>query len=176
VVELVVGGLCAGAAVTFDALFRAGLAATFVGVVAALAFIDARHRILPNAIVYPASIAFAAAIVAGSLLHADLSLTDALIGAVAFGAPMFVLALASPKGMGMGDVKLAALIGLVLGAFGLRYVAVAAAVGILAGGLGSAIALAAGRSRKSTIPFGPYLALGAIASTFFAPAIARAYG
>ena len=112
---------------------------------------------------------------AGGLTHQPLSPVHAALGAVAFGLPFLVIALVSPAGMGMGDAKLAGFIGLVLGSLGLRYVAVAAALGILAGGLASATALAAGRSRKSTIPFGPWLALGAIGATFFAPAIARMY-
>jgi leader peptidase (prepilin peptidase)/N-methyltransferase len=78
--------------------------------------------------------------------------------------------------MGMGDVKLAALIGLVLGALGLRYVAVAAAAGILAGGLGAIALLVFKRaSRKQAIPFGPYLAAGAIVAAFLAPRIAAWY-
>ena len=75
----------------------------------------------------------------------------------------------------MGDVKLAALIGLVLGAMGLRLVAVAAMLGILAGGVGAIVALAMGRDRKATIPFGPYLALGASLAVFTGPAVAGWY-
>ena len=76
----------------------------------------------------------------------------------------------------MGDVKLAALIGLVLGALGLKYVAVAAAIAILAGGLGAIALMAfAGASRRSKIPFGPYLAAGAIVAAFIAPGVASWY-
>ena len=62
--------------------------------------------------------------------------------------------------MGMGDVKLAAVIGLVLGSLGLRFVGVAAGAAIVLGGLGGLAALAMGKGRKSAIPFGPYLAAG----------------
>ncbi len=66
------------------------------------------------------------------------------------------------RGMGMGDVKLAGLIGIVMGAIGLRYVGVAAGAAVLLGGVGGILALAVGRGRKSAIPFGPYLAAGAV--------------
>jgi leader peptidase (prepilin peptidase)/N-methyltransferase len=71
--------------------------------------------------------------------------------------------------MGMGDVKLAALIGLVLGALGWRYVGVAAMLGVLAGGLGAVVALARGARRKDTMPFGPYMAAAAVLAALFAP-------
>jgi len=168
-------GLWAGAGVEFPRLYVAIVAGTFLGILLALALIDLRHRILPNAIVYPSSVLFAVLVVAGALTHQPLSPVHAAVGAVAFGLPFLVIALASRAGMGIGDAKLAGFIGLVLGSLCLRYVGVAAALGVLAGGLASATALVAGRSRKSTIPFGPWLALGAIGATFFAPAIARMY-
>jgi leader peptidase (prepilin peptidase)/N-methyltransferase len=78
--------------------------------------------------------------------------------------------------MGMGDVKLAGLIGLVLGSLGLRFVAVAAGLGFLAGGVGALIALVLpGCGRRSQIPFGPYLAAGAIVAALAAEPVADAY-
>jgi leader peptidase (prepilin peptidase)/N-methyltransferase len=77
--------------------------------------------------------------------------------------------------MGMGDVKLAALIGLVLGSLGLRYVGVAAGAAIVLGGVGAIVALLLGRGRKSAIPFGPYLAAGAVVSAFWGGPIADWY-
>jgi leader peptidase (prepilin peptidase)/N-methyltransferase len=75
----------------------------------------------------------------------------------------------------MGDVKLAALIGLVLGSFGLRFVGVAAGAAILFGGVGGLVALAMGRGRKSAIPFGPYLAAGAVVAGLWGEPIASWY-
>jgi leader peptidase (prepilin peptidase) / N-methyltransferase len=173
--ELATAGLCAGAAVVFSDLYVAVVFAVFLGALLALGLIDAEHRILPNAIVYPSFVAFAGLIVLGALLGRPLSVPRAAIGSLAYGLPLLALAFVSPGGMGMGDVKLAGFIGLVLGSLGLRYVAVAAGLGVLAGGIGAIAALVLGRSRKSAIPFGPYLALGAMASAFWAPAIARAY-
>ena len=76
----------------------------------------------------------------------------------------------------MGDVKLAGVIGLVLGSLGLSYVAVAAAAAVLAGGVGSvAVLVASGGGRGKTIPFGPYLAVGAVVAAFAAPHLSAAY-
>jgi leader peptidase (prepilin peptidase)/N-methyltransferase len=96
-------------------------------------------------------------------------------GFLVFGGVLFVVALIVPRGMGMGDVKLAALIGLVVGSQGVGSALVALAAGILAGGLGAVAALAAGRSRTSAIPFGPFLAGGAAVSVFAGPWLARGY-
>jgi leader peptidase (prepilin peptidase)/N-methyltransferase len=77
--------------------------------------------------------------------------------------------------MGMGDVKLAALIGLVLGSLGLRFVGVAAGAAIGLGGLGGLAALAMGKGRKSKIPFGPYLAAGAVVAGLWGEPLADWY-
>ena len=77
------------------------------------------------------------------------------IGFAAFGGGLFLVALVS-GGMGMGDVKLAALIGLVLGSLGLRYVGVAAGAAIALGGASARWSRwPRGEGRKSAIPFGP---------------------
>src|SRR5438093_1076807 len=113
--ELVTAGLFAGASATFDDLFQAVMVAVFLGLLLALSIIDARHRIIPNRLVYPALLVFAAVVVAGGAADRGLDIVDAGIGLAAFGGGLFVVALVSPRGMGMGDVKLAGLIGLVLG-------------------------------------------------------------
>ena len=67
------------------------------------------------------------------------------------------------------------LIGLVLGSIGLELVAVAAGMGILLGGAGAVVALLGGAGRKSAIPFGPFLAAGAVIALFVGHQIADAY-
>ena len=84
------------------------------------------------------------------------------------------MAFIAPSGMGLGDVKLAALIGLVLGALGWGYLLVGALLAMLTGGVG-VVALAMGKGRKDTLPFGPFLALGAAVAVFVGPAIAGWY-
>ena len=173
--ELGGAALFLAAALAFADVYVAGVVAVFVGLLLALAIIDVDHRVIPNAVVYPSLAVFAAALLVGAVLGRDVDVIAAGLGFLAFGGGVLMVALIAPKGMGMGDVKLAALIGLVLGSQGLRYVAVAAGLAILAGGVGGLAALAIGRSRKATIPFGPYLVIGAIAAAFWSGPIARAY-
>ena len=173
--ELAVAGLFVAVAVRYDDPWVVALLAPFLGVLLALAVIDARTKRLPNRIVYPSVIVAALYLPVARLAGASVDLLDAAIGLLAYGGAMLVVALIAPKGMGMGDVKLAGLIGLVLGALGLEYVAVAAGLGILFGGVGAIVALVAGAGRKHAMPFGPFLAAGAIAAVFVGPWVADTY-
>jgi leader peptidase (prepilin peptidase)/N-methyltransferase len=173
--ELATAGLFVGAALTFDDPWVAVLMAPFLGLLAAIALIDARHRIIPNALTYPSLIIAPVYLVVARLAGAAVDLGDAAVGFLAYGGGLLLIALIAPRGMGMGDVKLAALVGVVLGALGVRYVAVAAGVGILVGGVAAIVALLAGRSRKSGLPYGPSLALGAAIAAFAGSQIADAY-
>lgn len=172
--ELACGGLFAAVALVYEEPWRAILLAPFAGLMVALSVIDIRHRRIPNRLVYPAVVIAAAVIVAGDLAGGGLDVLDAGIGLFAYGLALLIIALIS-KGMGMGDVKLAGLIGLVLGSIGLDLVAVAAGMGILLGGVGAIVALLAGGDRKSAIPYGPYLASGAVIAVFVGRQIADAY-
>jgi leader peptidase (prepilin peptidase) / N-methyltransferase len=175
-VELATGVLFAAAAALVEPLYAASLAAPFMGVMLAIGVIDARHRVVPNRIVYPSLGLFAAAIVVGDLAGGGVDAVDAAIGLALYGVPLFLVAVAVPHGMGMGDVKLAALIGMVLGSFGLSYVGVAAGVGVIGGGIGAILALALlGAGRRDQIPFGPFLAGGAVVAVLAGPQIADLY-
>jgi leader peptidase (prepilin peptidase)/N-methyltransferase len=175
-VELATAALFAAAAVLVDPIYAASLAAPFLGIMLAIAVIDARHRVVPNRIVYPSLALFAVAIVVGDLAGGGVDALDAGLGLALYGVPLLLVAVAVPQGMGMGDVKLAALIGLVLGSFGLSYVGVAAGVGVIGGGIGALVALALlGAGRKDQIPFGPFLAGGAVVATLLGPRIADLY-
>jgi leader peptidase (prepilin peptidase)/N-methyltransferase len=174
--ELATAALFAGAALRFHATYTAALLALFFAVMLAVAVIDVEVRIVPNRIVYPSLVGFAILVTVGSVVGDRLDLAGAGLGLLAYGGGLLLVAIISPGGMGMGDVKLAGLIGLVLGALGLRYVAVAAAAAILAGGLGAiALVVFTRASRKQAIPFGPYLAGGAVVAAFLAPRIASWY-
>jgi leader peptidase (prepilin peptidase)/N-methyltransferase len=175
-VELATGTLFAATVALVDPLYAASLAAPFVGIMLAIAVIDARHRVVPNRIVYPSLALFAVAIVVGDLAGGGVDALGAGLGLALYGVPLLLVAVAVPQGMGMGDVKLAALIGLVLGSFGLSYVGVAAGVGVIGGGIGALVALAIlGAGRKDQIPFGPFLAGGAVVATLVGPRIADLY-
>jgi leader peptidase (prepilin peptidase)/N-methyltransferase len=129
-----------------------------------LAVIDAGTRLLPNRITYPAF-----PIMLGLLLLASVGLGDfgrlarGLLAAVAVGAFFLLLALISPRGMGLGDVKLAPTLGLALGWLSWGAVAFGIFTGFLLGGLAGLAAIALlGLTRKSLLPFGPWLVTGAL--------------
>jgi leader peptidase (prepilin peptidase)/N-methyltransferase len=174
VLELLTSVLIAGAFARYPNPWIAGVIAALLALMPAIGAIDIERRIIPNRLTYPALVAFPVALVLGRVLGVPVDLPRMAIGLAAYGGALFVVALAS-GGMGMGDVKLAALIGLVFGALGLRYVGVAAAAAIALGGIGGVVALLAGRSRKSAIPFGPYLAAGAVVAAFWTEPLAAWY-
>jgi leader peptidase (prepilin peptidase) / N-methyltransferase len=164
-----------GVAAVYPAIFLIAMLCAFAAVMLAVAAIDLEHRIIPNRITYPAFPVFALAIVVGWALDQELDPVRALIGALAYGGAFLLIAFIAPRGLGMGDVKLTALIGLVMGSLGLRYVGVAAGGAILLGGMGGLVALLAGRGRKSAIPFGPFLSVGAVAAVLWGERIASWY-
>jgi leader peptidase (prepilin peptidase) / N-methyltransferase len=131
---------------------------------------DLEHHIIPNRLM-------ATSAIAGVALWAiaDYSrLPENLIAGAAAGGFLLLAALAYPAGMGMGDVKLAGVMGLYLGAS----VAPALFVGFASGAVvGVAIALARGsNARKQGVPFGPFLALGGIVALLYGPEIIDWYG
>jgi len=174
IVELTTAAVFAAAFAVADDPWVAVMLAAFLSLMPAITVIDVRHRIVPNRLMYPALVAFPAFVLVAAAAGADVDVVRAAIGFAAFGGGLLLVALVS-GGMGMGDVKLAAVEGVVLGALGLRYVAVAAGAAILLGGVGAVVALLAGRDRKAAIPFGPYLAAGAVVAALWGEAIASRY-
>ena len=166
-VELATGLLVAGCVLRFGLSAYAALAAFFCIVLVALSATDLAHRVVPNRIVLPA-----AAIVLAARTALDPSPEWAL-GALAAAGFLFLAVLAYPAGMGMGDVKLALLIGAMLGRL--------AAVGLLAGMLFALVpslfllARHGAAARKMRIPFAPFLALGAVVALFAGEALLEAY-
>lgn len=166
---LVEGGtalLFAGAAAVVGPSWVLPAVLYLVAVGVALTLIDLDVHRLPDAIVLP-SYPVAAAL----LLLADLAPGDgldggawlrALVGGVALLAFYFLLLVLWPGGMGMGDVKLAGLLGLYLGWFGWGALLVGAFGAFVLGGVFSVVLLATGRAqRKSGVPFGPWMIAGA---------------
>jgi leader peptidase (prepilin peptidase)/N-methyltransferase len=155
--------ICFGA---LGATPRAAVAAFLLAVMAVLAAIDIERRVLPNRIVLPAAVIVLAAQLVFFPEHAAAWILGALVAA------LVVLAahVAHPAGMGMGDVKVALLLGAALGAS----VAVALVVAVVAAALAGAFMLAR-HGRKSTLPFGPFLALGAVVAVFAGNALVNAY-
>ena len=135
-----------------------------------LTLIDLAERRLPDRLVYPAAML---AVVVGIWLDSGGELGRLLAGAIGGGA-FFLIALAYPGGMGLGDVKLVGMLGLFLG----RDVAVAIAVALLTGiTIGIVIMSRKGMAegRKTAVPFGPFLAIGAVLAILVGPDIMHAY-
>jgi len=153
-VEAATGLLVVLCALVFGFTADAIVGASFCIVLVTLAAIDIEHRIIPNRIVLPAA---GVAVVAQTLLHPSAEWAIAAACAAFF---LLVAALVYPQGMGMGDVKLALLLGAMLG----QFVLVALMLALLSA-IVPATVLAArhGRSaRKMAIPFAPFLAFGAV--------------
>jgi leader peptidase (prepilin peptidase)/N-methyltransferase len=128
-----------------------------------LAVVDLRHRLLPNRVVLPSLAAGAALLVLPAVLDgAWPALLRAVLGAGALFGAFLVLALVSPGGLGMGDVKLAAAVGLYLGWLGWPAVALGAVAGFV---VQAAVALGLLATRRiglrGELPFGPAMLVGA---------------
>jgi leader peptidase (prepilin peptidase)/N-methyltransferase len=166
-VEAASAALAVGAALRFETLEEAVFAGLACIVLLVLALIDLEHRRLPNVIVLPATAAAGAWILvaAGARGEWGMALEALACGAAAFGL-LFLIAVAS-RGMGFGDVKLAAFIGLAAGRFGWRVALLAVFAAFILGGLAAVAFVVIGRKgRKESIPFGPALAAGAILAIF----------
>jgi len=166
-VELATAALVAACFFAFGLSGKAVLAAFFCAVLVAITATDITHRIVPNRIVLPAA---ALVLVAHTALQPSPEWALGALGAALF---LFIAALAYPGGMGMGDVKLALLLGAMLG----RYVGVGLMLGMLAAIVPSVFLLArhGAAARKMGIPFAPFLALGAVVALFVGHALLDAY-
>ena len=143
----------------------------------ALALIDLDTRTLPNRIVLPSYLVGAALLGASGFLAGDLTaLATAATGAAALFLFYFLLALVYPRGMGMGDVKLAGLLGLFLGFLGWQAIVVGAFAAFVLGGIFSIVLVAMRRaSGKTAVPFGPWMLLGAWLGILFGSDIMGTY-
>ncbi|PWJ47998.1 leader peptidase (prepilin peptidase) / N-methyltransferase [Quadrisphaera granulorum] len=143
----------------------------------ALALIDLDVHRLPDAIVLPSYPVSAVLLTVAALAdHRPSALLGALLGAVVLGGIYLALHLARPDGMGLGDVKLAGLLGLHLGWLGWGELAVGGFLAFLLGGLVALPMVLAGRAGRSTaLPFGPFMLAGAFAALLAGDALVGAY-
>jgi leader peptidase (prepilin peptidase)/N-methyltransferase len=169
VVEAVTAAAFAIAYLVFGLTVELVVAAAFLAALIAITAIDLRHQIIPDAITLPG---VAAGFIA-TLVVRRVDWLESLIGIAVCGGIFMVIILASPGGMGGGDMKLGAMMGAFLGwKLGL----LALMVGVLTGGLAAIALLAMGRKgRKEAIPFGPFLALGGAVSLLWGPPILAWY-
>lgn len=144
-------------------------AALLLTLLLAVTAIDLRHHLIPNRLVLAGLVLLLPASLAGRLV----AWQDALAGGLACGGLLLATAVLSRGGMGGGDVKLGALLGLVLG-WRLGLLALVAAFAV--GGLVAVGLLLTGRKgRRDAIAFGPFLAAGAAVAVFWGPQLLRLY-
>ena len=168
--EAATGALFAAVVLVTGAGHAVWLELCFIVALVAITRIDLEHRIIPNNILAP----LAVVAIALTAIFAPHELVGRLIAAAVGGGALLLIALAYPKGLGMGDVKLVAVMGLVLGSS----LAPAVFIGVLTGTLVGAViigrrGIAAGR--KTAVPFGPFLAFGGLVALFVGHAIVHGY-
>ena len=158
-VELVTGLLVAACVWRFGLHPEALVASFFCLALVTVSATDLEHRIIPNRIVLPAAVVV---LVGQTLVHPSPEWAIAAVGASGF---LLAAALVYPAGMGMGDVKLALLLGAMLG----RTVPVALFLGMLAALVPGVYLLAkyGSKGRKMGVPLAPFLGLGAVAALFW---------
>ncbi len=145
-----------------------------VTVLVIVSAIDLERQIIPNKVMYTAIPVALAAMGIVALVRGDYHIvTDSLIGAAVIAVPWALFAAVFPKGFGMGDAKLAAFTGAILG---WRAELVGFFIGVALGAVVGVVLMALGKQgRKSRIPFGPFLAAGALAALFWGQAIWDVY-
>jgi len=168
-VELLTGAFfawCSLAAATPVLAAKTALLAAFL---IAVAFIDLDHQIIPDGIL----IWLAAVGVAADLAAGDVSLLDALGGAMVGGGLLLAVALVSRGGMGGGDIKFAAALGIWLG---WKVLLAALLLAFVLGGAAGVALLALGiKKRRDMIPFGPFISAGAFAAALYGPTLVEWY-
>jgi leader peptidase (prepilin peptidase) / N-methyltransferase len=164
-IEAASGILAAAAIVGFGPTWE-GLAAALLGVaLVPVVVIDLEHRLIPSVIVFPAFVVGLAATIAADPADWWVAVAAAA-GAFAF---LYLLWFLYPAGMGRGDANLALLLGAVLGASVLPALFVAFALGATLGV--AMLARFGARARKMAVPFGPFLAAGALVALWFGPSM-----
>ena len=152
-----------------DDLPQLALGLIFCGTLVTVTLADLERRVIPNSVLL-----FAAAAAAAILLASDpAALPERLLAGLGAGGFLLIAALAYPGGMGMGDVKLAAVMGLYLGAAVVPAMLVALVAGAVVG-LATMARHGAGE-RKRAIPFGPFLALGGVVGLLAGDELLNAY-
>jgi leader peptidase (prepilin peptidase)/N-methyltransferase len=170
IVEATTAALAVAVVLTKHSAVDVVLGLVLVGVLVPVALIDLDHRIIPNKITFPAAVA---AVAVGATLDLR-GVPEQLIAGAGAGGFLLAFALVYPRGMGIGDVKLVAVLGLFLG----RSVAVAILAGVLLGTVVGAVVMArvgVEKGRKVAVPFGPFLAVGGLIGLFAGPAIIHWY-
>ncbi len=162
----------------FGFSFEALTSFIFISLLILITFIDIRHMIIPDIVTIPFTLFF----FCSSFFSTLISYMDSLIGIIAGAGSLFFIAsiyklFTKKEGMGRGDIKLLAMIGSAIGVKGVIFTLMTASI---SGSIGGLIYLALSKNRKtdygkSPIPFGPFLAVGAVCHIFFGEPIIKWY-
>ncbi|MBW2438162.1 MAG: prepilin peptidase [Deltaproteobacteria bacterium] len=173
-IEFISGIFAVGVFLKFGISVEALIYYTFIAVLLVITFIDIDHQIIPDVISLPGIPIFFAA----SFALPNVTFAESILGILVGGGSLYLVAwlyhlITRKEGMGGGDIKLLAMMGALIGWKGVLFTIFAAsAVGTLAG---LAVILKTGKTMKLKIPFGPFLAIGAIAFIFFGPQLITWY-
>ncbi len=180
--ELATGVLFALSAAKFGWSVETFVYAAFFWVLVVLTSIDVDHKLLPNRIVYPSFVLGWAGLTAAAIVEDDTArLLDAAVGAAIFGGLLFLVSFAGEivykkTAMGLGDVKLAFVLGTFLGYARLALVPMAMFMAFLSGAvIGVVVIKVAGGDRRTEVPFGPFLVLGTVLALFAGEPLVDAY-
>lgn len=176
-VELVMGVLFAGVALRVGLDWALPGFLVFAWTLLVVAVIDARTQRIPNRLTYPLTPVLMALLALAALGHAEPGWAlRALLGGLAAFAGLLGLALLSPQGIGMGDVKLAAFVGIGLGYLGWGHVVLGIFGAFALGGVVAIFLLVTRlRGRRDLIPFGPYLAIAGLLTLLLGSPLVQAY-
>ena len=167
-VEMANAALWVGVAQRFGTSWEVPAYCALASGLLALSLIDLDHFLLPNRVLYPVGFIVGALLVLPAALddHWDLALRAVEGGAAAFGV-FLVIHLISPRGMGFGDVRLSFVLGMALGWLSWGHVFLGLFLGFLLGAVvGSGLIAFKLRTRKDPVPFGPFMAAGAMVAVF----------
>jgi leader peptidase (prepilin peptidase)/N-methyltransferase len=173
-IEFISGIFAVGVFLEYGLSFEALIYYTFIATLLVITFIDIDHQIIPDVISLPGIPIFLAA----SLALPDIKLVESILGILIGGGSLWIVAqlyyvLTRKEGMGGGDIKLLAMMGAIIGWKGVLFtIFVASAIGTVVGML---VMLKTRTSMKLKVPFGPFLAIGAIAYIFCGPQLIAWY-
>ena len=174
VIELISGIFAVGVFLKYGSSVEALIYYIFIATLLVITFIDIDHQIIPDVISLPGIPIFFAA----SFALPDVTLVDSTLGILIGGGSLWIVAqlyyvLTRKEGMGGGDIKLLAMMGAIIGWEGVLFTIFAAsAIGTVVGML---VMLKTRTSMKLKVPFGPFLAIGAIAYIFLGPQLMAWY-
>lgn len=172
---VVTGALFAGAALRFGAVPELAAYCVLFGGLVALSVADIRVGLVPRVVLYPMLALMAVALAAAAAVAGDWrSLLDAAIGGAAGFGVFFIIWFISPRSMGFGDVRLAGVIGAGLGWLGFRQLYLGFLVAFVVGAVIGLVKMAVmGTGRKTALPFGPALAVGAVVGVLWGGTLAN---